>query len=132
MSTRHNQPRRIAAWLLAGLSATLAAPLPAAGASGAPATGNPATASNSASGQALFRRHCGPCHLPGGTGTFMLGRRLGEGQALLEARTNLAADYVRVVVRNGIQSMPRFARPELPDAELARIARYLAREDRAP
>ncbi|MEP7245509.1 MAG: hypothetical protein ABI885_17800, partial [Gammaproteobacteria bacterium] len=38
-------------------------------------------------GKALFRSKCGVCHLPGGTGTFMLGRRLGQGNALLEART---------------------------------------------
>lgn len=77
-------------------------------------------------GQTLFRRHCGPCHLQGGTGTFMLGRRLGEQDALLEKRTNLADAYIRTVVRSGIQSMPRLSRAELPDADLARIAQYLA------
>ena len=75
---------------------------------------------------ALWKRHCGPCHLDGGTGTFMLGRRLGAERALLENRTDLNAQYVRTVVRNGIQSMPRFSRAELPDEDLDRIAAYLA------
>ena len=85
-----------------------------------------AAAGESPAGQALFRRHCGICHLPGGTGTFMLGRRLGEQNALLETRRDLAGEYVRTAVRNGIQSMPRFSRVELPDADLALIVQYLA------
>lgn len=56
----------------------------------------------------------------------MLGRRLGEQNALLEGRTGLDAAYIQTVVRNGIQSMPRISRAELPDADLARIAQYLA------
>jgi mono/diheme cytochrome c family protein len=84
-----------------------------------------------ADGKALFQYHCGLCHRQGGTGTFMLGRRLGQDNALLEGRTNLNTDYVRTVVRNGINSMPRFARPELPDEDLLRIARYLT-EKAAP
>jgi len=85
-----------------------------------------ASAGEAPPGQALFRRHCGICHLQGGTGTFMLGRRLGDENALLETRADLAGAYVRTVVRNGIQSMPRFSRVELPDADLARIVQYLA------
>jgi len=84
------------------------------------------TSTSPPAGQALYRRHCGPCHLQGGTGTFMLGRRLGEQNALLESRTNLDDAYVRAVVRGGIQSMPRLSRAELPDADLVRIAQYLA------
>jgi mono/diheme cytochrome c family protein len=92
--------------------------------------GNTAQAGQSgpeARARVLWRRHCGPCHLEGGTGTFMLGRRLGTGRALLEQRTDLNAPYVRTVVRNGIQSMPRFSRAELPDADLERIVQYLVR-----
>ncbi len=84
-----------------------------------------ATLPPAVSGQALFRTKCGVCHLEGGTGTFMLGRRLGEDDALLEKRQNLNADYIRHVVRWGIMSMPRFSRVELPDAELQAIAKYL-------
>lgn len=86
----------------------------------------PVDASASEELRALWIRHCGPCHLQGGTGTFMLGRRLGADKALLERRDDLTAGYVRAVVRQGIQSMPRFSRAELPDDQLDRIAQYLS------
>ena len=79
-----------------------------------------------ADGKALFRVKCGVCHLQGGGGTWMLGRRLGAEQALLESRKELPAALVRYVARNGINSMPRFTRVELPDAELDAIALYLS------
>jgi mono/diheme cytochrome c family protein len=91
-----------------------------------PLAAGAAGAGESTAGQALFRRQCGICHLKGGTGTFMLGRRLGEQNALLETRADLAGEYVRTAVRNGIQSMPRFSRVELPDADLALIVQYLS------
>ena len=91
-----------------------------------PVVAGAAGAGESTAGQAMYRRHCGICHLQGGTGTFMLGRRLGEQNAVLETRRDLAGEYVRTAVRNGIQSMPRFSRVELPDADLALIVQYLA------
>ncbi|MEO6339134.1 MAG: cytochrome c [Caulobacteraceae bacterium] len=78
-------------------------------------------------GKALFTRECGICHLPGGTGTFMLGRRLGEANALLETRRNLTAPYVKQVVRYGLNSMPRFTRAELPNGDLEAVTAYLTR-----
>lgn len=96
------------------------------GAGAARADGVPAVAA-APDGKTLFTRHCGVCHLPGGTGTFMLERRLGKEQALLDERANLAAPYVVTIARNGIMSMPRFTRAELTDAELAAIAAYLTR-----
>jgi mono/diheme cytochrome c family protein len=85
-----------------------------------------ARSSAAASGKELFQNRCGVCHLQGGTGTFMLGRRLGQENALLEARKNLRADYVEAIVRNGLMSMPRFTRVELTDSELKQIATYLS------
>ncbi len=79
-------------------------------------------------GRSLFQARCGMCHLQGGTGTFMLGRRLGAANALLAERTNLDATYVKHVVRNGIVSMPRITRAEVSDAELQAIATYLTRK----
>jgi mono/diheme cytochrome c family protein len=78
-------------------------------------------------GKTLFHARCGYCHLEGGTGTIMLGRRLGKDRALLENRTDLSADYIAHVVRAGIGSMPRHTRIELPDSELDSIAAYLTR-----
>ncbi|MGB6449703.1 MAG: cytochrome c [Steroidobacteraceae bacterium] len=80
------------------------------------------------SGQQLFLRHCGICHLPGGTGTFMLGRRLGKDRALLEPRRDLTCGFIRQVVRHGIVSMPRFTRVELTDRELTAICEHLSRD----
>ena len=88
---------------------------------------SPAGAEEGASsGAPLYRSRCGLCHEPGGTGTFMLGRRLGRERALLVGRTDLTDGYVTQVVRHGLMSMPRFTRVELTDAELASIAGYLA------
>lgn len=80
-----------------------------------------------AAGQALFAVRCGVCHAPGGTGTFMLGRRLGADRALLAERTDLGAALVEHVVRHGINGMPVFTRVELTDAELAQVVAYLTR-----
>jgi mono/diheme cytochrome c family protein len=90
-----------------------------------------APAALAADGKALFQTKCGICHLQGGTGTFMLSRRLGASRALLEERQDLDRALVLHVARNGLQSMPRFSRAELPDSELQAIADYLTRKDAA-
>ena len=87
------------------------------------AQGRPAASAND--GEALFVRECGICHLEGGTGTMMLARRLGEDKALLARRGDLPPQYVEMVVRRGINSMPTITRVELPDSELRAIIGYL-------
>ena len=77
-------------------------------------------------GAGLFLARCGYCHLDGGTGTMMLERRLGKANRLLAERTDLPADYVKAVARNGINSMPTITRVEVTDEELDKIAAYLA------
>jgi mono/diheme cytochrome c family protein len=86
-----------------------------------------AQAPQTGSGQALFESRCALCHRGSGPGVFMLERRLGQQQSVLEERSGLAADYVRAVVRNGIGSMPRFSRGELTDDELQQVIGYLER-----
>jgi mono/diheme cytochrome c family protein len=78
-----------------------------------------------ATGAELFGKRCGLCHFEGGTGTFMLARRLGKDSSLLTGRRDLTADYIRQVVRHGLMSMPRLNRVELPDSELEAITAYL-------
>lgn len=78
-------------------------------------------------GNKLFHARCGYCHLAGGTGTIMLGRRLGKDRALLDARTDLSVEYIEKITRVGINSMPPHNRIELPDSELDLIAVYLTR-----
>jgi len=78
-------------------------------------------------GKRLFHARCGYCHLAGGTGTIMLGRRLGKDRSLLEERTDLNVEYIKKITRVGINGMPPHNRIELPDSELDLIATYLTR-----
>ena len=114
-----------------GIAAALALAMIAAASVSAPRSvaNNQAkdTASQLDRGKKLFHAKCGYCHLQGGTGTIMLGFRLGKDKALLEDRTDLSADYIRHVARAGIGSMPRLTRIEVPDSELNSIAAYLTR-----
>jgi mono/diheme cytochrome c family protein len=80
-----------------------------------------------ADGRANFLRYCGGCHLERGFGTNALARRLAEGQAKLEDRPDLTAEYVRTAVRHGIGSMPAIRRSELDPTRLDGIAAYLGR-----
>lgn len=82
-------------------------------------------------GHQLYRAICGTCHLPGGMGANVLAVRMKAlnqpmQRALLGTRTDLDAEYVKTVVRNGLTAMPRLSRVEVTDAELDSIAAYLA------
>lgn len=77
-------------------------------------------------GKALFGRECAFCHVGKTTGAFMLGRRLGKENADLTKRSDLQADFVKAVVRNGLVNMPAFSKVEVSDPELDKIAAYLA------
>ena len=76
-------------------------------------------------GRAAFVHRCGMCHREGGTGTFILARRLGAGQSLIEKRTDLQPEVIRYVVRWGLVNMPRISRVELPDPDLDAVVAYL-------
>ncbi|MEO0062850.1 MAG: hypothetical protein RLZZ08_1410 [Pseudomonadota bacterium] len=88
-----------------------------------------AVGADTADGQYVFEQKCALCHGTVGTGTMMLARRLGKDHALLAQRTDLQPAYVEAVVRNGIGSMPAITRVELTDAQLAQLARFLARNN---
>ena len=97
------------------------------------AAGQVASAANTAddttaTGAQLFASKCGMCHRAGGMGTGLLSRRPDGGTGLLEERRDLLAPFVVAVARNGSGNMPRIARGEVTDTQLARIAAYLARE----
>jgi len=82
-------------------------------------------------GERLFGEKCAFCHVGKSTGAMMLRRRLDESQpAELHKRTDLSADYVKQVVRVGMNNMPYFNRVELPDDQLDAIAAYLARNSK--
>jgi mono/diheme cytochrome c family protein len=87
------------------------------------------------SGEALFSNRCGACHLAGGMGSNLLTKQqMLAGQppelGLLANRTDLTADYVKAVVRQGKVAMPRLSRTEVTDAELAAIANFLGKADK--
>lgn len=115
----------------ATLVAALIAGLPVAIVAAEQGAGQPAAAP-AADGKALFTRRCGICHFADGGGTWMLERRLGKAQALLESRTDLQAPYIRLIARHGLNGMPRFTRVELPDADLEAITAYLTRSGPRP
>ena len=92
----------------------------------------PVMAQPATDGKALFARRCGICHFTDGGGTWMLERRLGKPQALLESRTDLLVPYIRLIARRGLNGMPRFTRVELPDSDLESIAAYLTRPGPRP
>ena len=98
----------LGALVLAGLSGARAAELPSA-----------------ERGKAAFSHRCGMCHREGGTGTFILTRRLGAEKSLLEKRTDLDPVYIRTVVRWGLVNMPRISRVEVPDGDMDALVAYL-------
>ncbi len=81
-------------------------------------------------GKRLFNHICVHCHGPGFWGTNRLAKRMDKEHALLENRTDLSADAIRAIVRNGIGSMPPLRKTELSDSDVAAIAAYLTRKDR--
>lgn len=91
------------------------------------ATAQPPSAEN---GKVVYDMWCVHCHgepAPGplpGTSALEL-RYNGALPAVLEERTDLAPEYVRTVVRNGLFSMPRSRKTEISDSELEDIVAYL-------
>lgn len=81
-------------------------------------------------GRQLYQEKCAMCHAAGGMGAGLLSRRYPKGQELLENRTNLDPAFIATAVRGGIGNMPRIARGEVSDAELALITKYLTRKER--
>jgi mono/diheme cytochrome c family protein len=81
------------------------------------------------SGKAVFERHCSHCHAPGidHPGTLMLSVTRGEVNAVLEQRKDLTAEYVKLVVRQGLKTMPAFKPTTLTHEELKAVVDYLNR-----
>ncbi len=80
-------------------------------------------------GAQIFAKHCSYCHGPGTEhpGTRQLRDTRGEEFALLEKRTDLHPDYIETIVRHGLNAMPPFKPTVITDAELDRLAKYLAK-----
>lgn len=84
---------------------------------------------NQKKGQKIYSRWCEACHGEGMPGTNALAV-VYKGQdipALLEDRTDLSVDLVKVFVRYGKHSMPFFRKTEISDEELQYLGEYLSR-----
>lgn len=92
-------------------------------------------------GRDVFDQRCAACHgevpdeiygpqfLPPMPGTQVLEARYqGALPAVLDARTDLSADYIEAVVRGGLRSMPFFRPTEVSGEDLAALIAYLTRD----
>ncbi|MAW79050.1 MAG: p-cresol methylhydroxylase [Parvularcula sp.] len=82
-------------------------------------------------GKQIFDAQCVHCHgaADDRPGTFQLAATRGEGYAVLEQREDLTSDYVKYIVRHGLNAMPTFKPTVITDEELDRLADYLAKAD---
>jgi mono/diheme cytochrome c family protein len=78
-------------------------------------------------GGKIFDKWCGDCHSTAtGPGSLALQRKYQASRpAILEQRSDLHPDYIKVVVRRGVSFMPTFRKTEISDADLALVAAYL-------
>ena len=92
-------------------------------------------------GKEVYDYWCATCHGPGlglpgfgglpGTQQLEIKYRGTNISPLLEERTDLVPDFVKVIVRQGVSFMPQFRKTEISDAELDALAAYLARNNSA-
>jgi (+)-pinoresinol hydroxylase len=98
-------------------------------------------------GHATFQRWCEGCHARGTptqnspndglvgrvwAGTYTLEQRYqGSRPAALEDRTDLQPEFIRAIVRDGLNIMPRTRKTEISDADLDELVAYLTRNNAA-
>jgi (+)-pinoresinol hydroxylase len=112
----------------------LAMLLPLAAQAAAPAAPAASPTAAPAPGKIAFDRWCAECHAAGvgHPGAQQLERLRGAKLALLEARNDLAPEFIRYVVRHGQNAMPPYRPSEISDTQLDQIAQYLVRNQPAP
>jgi len=84
-------------------------------------------------GYVEYEKFCSACHGEGvgRPGTLALQAKYkGAQPALLEKRTDLTPQLIKMYVRNGITVMPTFRKTEISDADLDAIAAYLTRNNK--
>ena len=101
----------------------------------------PAGNAPEARGMQVYDYWCLPCHGPGlglpgfaelpGTQQLRIKYRDTAVSPLLTERTDLAPEFVKVIVRQGVSFMPQFRKTEISDADLEALAAYLARKSPA-
>jgi mono/diheme cytochrome c family protein len=90
-------------------------------------------------GKLVYEYWCATCHgtglgLPGfdalpGTQQLGLKYRGTNISPLLEERTDLVPEFVKVIVRQGVSFMPHFRKTEISDADLDALTAYLTRNN---
>jgi len=83
------------------------------------------------SGEALYAKHCAPCHAPGPNhpGTQALALKYGDKQpAVLLERTNLPPNFIRSAVRKGINAMPPYRLTEISQEELEALVTFITQK----
>ena len=84
-------------------------------------------------GYVEYQKFCSACHGEGvgRPGTLALQAKYkGAEPALLDKRTDLTPQLIKMYVRNGITVMPTFRKTEISDADLDAIAAYLTRNNK--
>lgn len=84
--------------------------------------------SQNLSGKDVYERWCEPCHGDGSDkpGTMALRTKYRESiPAVLKRRTDLSAQVIKELVRQGVSIMAPFRKTEISDQELEALARYL-------
>ena len=90
---------------------------------------HPLRAEDVVTGERVFRQWCIHCHGEdnSGPGTLRLAWDKSEDKSLLTERDDLNREYVRVVVRRGLDEMPSFRITEISEMELNALANFLSR-----
>jgi mono/diheme cytochrome c family protein len=84
-------------------------------------------------GYVEYQKFCSACHGEGSgkPGTLALQAKYkGALPALLDKRTDLTPQLIKMYVRNGITIMPTFRKTEISDVDLGAIAAYLTRNNK--
>jgi mono/diheme cytochrome c family protein len=85
------------------------------------------TSLDPAVGEQKYQLFCAGCHDPGDghPGTMKLALLKGEDQSVLLERTDLNAEYIRFVVRDGMQEMAPFRPTDINDSELDSLIAFI-------
>ena len=130
--------KRSAAILIVALAGAIAAAAPARAQSDPGVSRSHAWVNSTVKGErqprgyVQYENYCSMCHGEGvgKPGTLALQAKYkGQLPALLEKRTDLTPQLIKMYVRNGISVMPIFRKTEISDADLDAICAYLTRNN---